>query len=242
MAITMAMAEATTTTAITSMDELALLHLLNLASPALPIGSYSWSQGLEAAVEGGWVRGEADLPGWMEGLLEQSLCRLDVPVLARCHRALAGADTAAFREWNDYALASRESRELQQEDLQTGAALLKLLRQLHPLDSRLPDTAADAIGLPAAFALAGVVWDISARATALGLLWSWAENQVAAGIKLIPLGQTAGQRVLRDIRPRIPPHLDRALARHDDDIGASLPGLALISAAHETQYCRLFRS
>ena len=225
------------------MDNLALLHLLNLVSPALPIGSYSYSQGLESAIEKGWVSNEAELEDWLDGILEYSLCRLDVPSLLQCHRAWSDGDRQQFALWNQRILASRESRELLLEDTQTGAALIKLLRQIYPADNKGGNDFPEGdISLPAAFAVAGNLWQIPAPETALALLWSWAENQVAAGIKLIPIGQTSGQRVLHHLKQRIPGCFDAALKLPQHQIGSGLPGLALASAAHETQYCRLFRS
>jgi len=225
------------------MDNLALLHLLNLVSPALPIGSYSYSQGLESAIEKGWVSNEAELEDWLDGILEHSLCRLDIPSLLQCHQAWSDGDRQKFALWNQRILASRESRELLLEDTQTAAALIKLLRQIYPADSNTgQDFPGGKISLPAAFAVAGHLWQIPAAETALALLWSWAENQVAAGIKLIPIGQTSGQRVLHHLKQRIPCCFEAALTLPLQQIGSGLPGLALASAAHETQYCRLFRS
>lgn len=225
------------------MNNLALLNLLNLVSPALPIGSYCYSQGLESAIENEWVRHEAELEDWLDGILEYSLCRLDVPALLRCHRAWSEDDQPRFAQWNERILASRESRELQLEDAQTGAALVKLMGQIYPTEPGGHDVFPEGrISLPAAFAVAGNQWQIPAPETALALLWSWAENQVAAGIKLIPIGQTAGQRVLDHLKQRIPSCLEAGLALPDLLIGSGLPGLALASAAHETQYSRLFRS
>ena len=222
------------------MDRLALLHLLNLASPALPIGSYSYSQGLESAIEQEWITDEAQLLDWLGGILEYSLGKLDIPLLARCYRALESADTAGFIAWNLRSLASREARELWLEDAQVGSALRKMLTRQHP-DIRFGDTEGD-ISLPAAFAMAAHHWNIPLDETALGLLWSWSENQVAAAIKLMALGQTGGQRVLGELKQRIPPCVERGLAIADEDIGSGLPGLAIASASHETQYSRLFRS
>jgi urease accessory protein len=222
------------------MNRLALLHLLNLASPALPIGSYSYSQGLESAIEREWITDETQLLDWLGGILEYSLGKLDIPLLARCYRALESADEAGFIAWNLRALASRETRELWLEDAQVGGALRKLLAQQHA-DSWLGATEGD-ISLPAAFAMAAHHWDIPLEEAALGLLWSWSENQVAAAIKLMALGQTGGQRILGKLKLRIPPCVDRGLAVADEDIGSGLPGLAIASASHETQYSRLFRS
>ncbi len=222
------------------MDKLALLHLLNLASPALPIGSYSYSQGLESAIEQAWVTDEAQLLDWLAGMLEYSLVKLDVPLMARCYHALETGDETGFIGWNLRALASREAHELWLEDIQVGGALRKLLIQQQP-DLRFGNVKGDT-SLPAAFAMAGYHWKIPLEETALGLLWSWSENQVAAAIKLMALGQTGGQRVLGELKQLIPELVPRGLAMADDDIGSGLPGLALASACHETQYSRLFRS
>ena len=227
----------------TTMNDLALLNLVNLVSPALPIGCYAWSQGLESAVERDWVSDEEGLLNWLLGLLEHSLCRLDVPMVQRCHRAWAGNDRASFLDWNERTLASRETQELRQEDAQTGTALIKLLSQLpSPERDSVSLLAKRHISLPAAFAVTGVCWSLHAKETALAFLWSWAENQVAAGIKLIPVGQTAGQRVLQQLKPAIANGLAEGLALSDEEIGSGLPGLALASSIHETQYSRLFRS
>ena len=222
------------------MDSLPLLHLLNLASPALPIGSYSYSQGLESAIEQAWIADEAQLLEWLAGMLEYSLVKLDVPIVGRCYHALQARDEAGFMGWNLRALASRETHELWLEDTQVGGALRKLLVQQQP-DLRFGDLTVDT-SLPAAFAMAGYHWEIPLEETALGLLWSWSENQVAAAIKLMALGQTGGQRVLGELKQLIPALVTHGLALTDEDIGSGLPGLALASACHETQYSRLFRS
>lgn len=224
------------------MEPLALLHLLNLVSPALPIGAFAWSQGLEYAVEEGWVSDEASLQDWIEGVMRNAQCRLDLPCLLRCHRAWQDNDLAAFQRWNHHLLASRESFELHQEDIHTGAALIKLLTQLTPDDTRIAGLRGQAIALAAAFAVATAHRQIDAADAALGYLWSWTENQVAAAIKLVPLGQTAGQRVLQQLKSIIPEAQTMGLSCPDDAIGAALPALAIASARHETQYSRLFRS
>jgi urease accessory protein len=224
------------------MNSLALLHFLNLVSPSLPIGAFAWSQGLEYAVEEGWVSDEASLQEWVEGVMRNAQCRLDVPCLLRCHRAWQDHDRDELQRWNQLLLASREGHELQLEDVHTGAALIKLLTQLAPDNDAIIALRSEIIALPTAFAIAAAHWQISAADAALGYLWSWTENQVAAAIKLVPLGQTAGQRVLQTLKTVIPAATQHALGCPDDDIGAALPGLAIASARHETQYSRLFRS
>jgi urease accessory protein len=231
------------TTVTDTMDDLSLLRLMNLVSPALPIGAFAYSQGLEYAVERGWVEDEQSLTEWVGGVLEYSLCRLDVPLLVRCHTAWQQRQWIVFRYWNSVLLASRESKELHLEDYQTGAALVKVIREWGLIDEAQDAALADAqIALAAAFAIATAGWQLPVRAAALGYLWSWTENQVAAAIKLIPLGQTAGQRILQQLTTTIVTCVEAGLARSDDDIGTGLPAFAMASARHETQYCRLFRS
>lgn len=224
----------------TSTDE-ALLRLLQLASPALPVGAFAYSQGLEYAVHAGSVRDEAGAGDWILGLLAHSLSALDVPVLARLYSAWQADDPAAVRRWSDFLLASRESKELLAQERQMGAALARLLTDLD-----IPEAAASVAEtsecFATMFALAAVRWRIPLEDALLGYLWSWCEGQVAAAVKLVPLGQTAGQRILSRAVAAIPKAAARGLALADDDIGGSAPGLAIAGSRHETQYSRLFRS
>jgi len=224
--------------AITATDT-ALLRLLQLASAALPVGAYAFSQGLEAAVEEGWVPDEAAAGEWFALQLEESLARVDLPLLLRLLRAARAGDADALAYWNAYLLACRESAELRLAETATGEALCRLLAQLEiPLPAPLPAQP----GFITAFASAGACWQLDSRAVGLGYAWSWLENQVAAATKLVPLGQTSAQRLLGGLLERVPAALDVAQAVADEDIGASLPALAMASAWHETQYSRLFRS
>lgn len=222
-------------------DGLALLRLLQLVSPALPVGAYAYSQGLEPAVAAGWVRDEASLRDWLFGVLEHSLCRLDLPVLGRLHRAWLEHDIAAVERWAAFLAAMRESAELQAEDRHLGLALARLLAELDIAEARAWTTHPD-VSWPVMFALAAARWKIPLAATRHGYLWAWCENQVAAAIKLMPLGQTAGQRILNDCAQRLPALLARHADPPDEEIGQMSPGLAIASARHETQYTRLFRS
>ncbi len=221
------------------------LHLLHLVSPALPIGAYAYSQGIEWAIEADWLRDEPGAPAntrlgrWLEGLLEHGLGRLELPVLLRCLDALKHDDGLALNHWNDYVRASRETRELLLEDEQMGMALARLLRDLNlPQGEPLlaPPT------YVSQFARACHGWAIAPQQALTGFAWSWLENQVAAATKLIPLGQTQAQQLLLRIMPRIESVCAQAMLWEDDDLGSSLPGLALASASHERQYSRLFRS
>ncbi|AOV15990.1 urease accessory protein UreF [Acidihalobacter aeolianus] len=221
--------------------DLALLRLMQLVSPALPVGAYAYSQGLEAAVEAGWVHDEATAAAWIEGVLAHGLTGADLPLLARLHAAWAAQDEAAVVRWTDVLHALRETAELREEDMQLGAALARVLagldvRAAEPWQRQRP------VAFATLFALAAVHWDIAPRQAMLGYAWTWAENQVAAAIKLVPLGQSAGQRILSGLIAALPARVDEALALSDDALGRSAPGYALASTAHARQYSRLFRS
>jgi urease accessory protein len=228
------------TTLLTTMPTANLHRLLQLVSPTLPVGAFTYSQGLEWAVERGWVDGEATLEAWTEALLCQPMARLEVPLLGRLHQAAAADDRQALAGWTRELLASRETRELRQEERQRGRALAALLQDLGLLDASLATIARDS--QLTGFAVAAVRWEIPLPAAAQGHLWSWLEGSVLAGVKLIPLGQTAGQRILARLSPRLPALVQTGLALDDDAIGAGCPAQLIASSRHETQYTRLFRS
>ncbi|MEZ5593781.1 MAG: urease accessory UreF family protein [Gammaproteobacteria bacterium] len=222
-------------------DNLALLRLLQLVSPSLPVGAYAYSQGLEYALEAAWVQDESSARDWIFGVLQHGLTYLDVPVFARLHQAWASNNTDNVQYWNDYLFAARESAELQQEEQHLGRALARLLSNQGMVAAQ-PWQGADRVCFATLFTLAAVCWDISAPAAANGYLWSWTENQTMAATKLVPLGQTAAQRILSQAQPFIVAAVNEGLTLDDADITGALPGLALASALHETQYSRLFRS
>ena len=214
------------------------LHLLQLASPALPVGAYAYSQAMEYAVEAGWLDGEA-LSAWLADGLQLGVAQLDLPVLARAYAADAAGDFDGLQHWNNRLLAARETRELLLEDQQLGGALLRLLRSL--LEEPLP-AFEQAPGFAVSFAIAAQRWSIPLEEAQNAYCYSWLENQVAAATKLVPLGQTAAQQLLVTLFAEIPGTLRAATDVTDDDIGLSLPGLALASCRHERQHTRLFRS
>jgi urease accessory protein len=223
------------------MDDLAEIRLMQLISPALPIGAFTYSQGLEWAVEVGWINGEDSLKDWLTGQMEDGLAHLDLPILRRLYEACVAQDLEALAFWADYLLASRETRELRLEENQRGRALTRLLIDLgidRAEEWRKVLQQCQAAG----FALVCTVWNIPMRRALLGYAWGWLENQVAAAIKLIPLGQTSGQRVQLELSTGLPDIVDLGLALADSAIGSSAPALAIASSYHETQYTRLFRS
>ncbi|RBW49355.1 urease accessory protein UreF [Marinobacter sp. F3R11] len=220
--------------------DLALLGLMQLVSPALPIGAFAWSQGLESAFELGWVNNEADLQEWLEGVLEDGLSRCELPLLVRLQTAWAAGDAEAIAQWNDWLHATRETAELSDEDTRLGAALVTLLRSLGllPEANLIPDEP----GYITMFAWVAHYRNVPERQTLLGYAWAWLENQLAVACKALPLGHTAAQRVTEHMRPLLVTAVEIALQRNDEELGPILPGLALGSALHETQYSRLFRS
>lgn len=214
------------------------LHLLHLSSPALPIGAYAYSQGLEFAIESGWVNGPA-LEAWLKDGLHLGVAQLDLPILLRARSALADTDMTQLNHWNDFLLANRETRELLLEDQQIGTALLRLLNSLS--DEALP-TLEQAPGYAIAFAIACEHWNIDADSALQSFCYSWLENQVTAATKLVPLGQTDAQRLLLRLLGGVAKACVIGRGLEDHALGLSLPGLALASCGHERQHTRLFRS
>jgi urease accessory protein len=220
---------------------LTLLRLLQLASPTLPVGAYAYSQGLEYAVDSDWISSETDARNWILGLLRHTQTYLDVPVFARLYHAWRTDDDGTVSYWNAYLYAARETRELQQEDHHLGTALARLLADL-AVTGASAWRHLDRVCFATLFALAAVRWQIKLDEAVTGYLWAWIENQVAAATKLVPLGQTAGQRILAVAIPEIDSAVQKGLLLADDDIGCSAAGLGMSWALHETQYPRLFRS
>lgn len=237
----MATTTATMDTITTTADPLPLLRLLQLASPALPVGAFNFSQGLEYAVEQGWVRDGPGAAEWILGVAAHSVATLDLPMLLRMHAAWDAGDPAAAQRLSQELIAARETQELRAEERHLGQALAKVLAGFGIAAAR--DWQRNpAASYAALFALAASDARATARDTAVAYLWSWAENQVLAAVKLIPLGQTDGQRALEAIRLRIPEMVAAAARLMDEDIGSTTPLALMASAWHETQYTRLFRS
>lgn len=223
-----------------------LIRLLQLASPALPVGAYTYSQGLEWAVESGAVRDEASVARWIGDLLEWNLARFEGPLLAQLMRAWEDGDDAQVVALNADFLASRESAELRAETVQMGYSLVRLLADLDAFAAlpgrRVRLVALDTPSFPTAWAAAAAAWAIPVDMALPAYLWAWLENQVMAAVKAVPLGQSAGQRLLATLGGRIPELAAQAARLSADQWSNFTPGLALASSRHETQYTRLFRS
>lgn len=225
----------------------AWLQLMQLASPALPVGGFSYSEGLEAAVESGRIANEAQARDWLLDQLRLALGRADLPACAAAMRAWLEGDVARIVALNDWLLQTRETRELRQQTEQMGRSLLEWLKNKTPGESSAAQLQALAALQPApswpiAFALAAAQTGAPLREAMLAHAFGWAENMVGAAIKAVPLGQSAGQRMLEALSGAIPACVDAALAMADDQRQAFTPMLAILSAQHEAQYSRLFRS
>lgn len=216
---------------------MSLAALLQLASPTLPVGAYSYSQGLESAIDAGIVRDEASAASWIGDGARLVLARYEAPVWLRLHRAFCAGDALAVTGWNEDLLATRETHELRAETVQMGYSLAQLMRTLgHALEFD------GEIAYATAHAWACRCWSVGEREGLMAYLYGWAENQVMAALKTVPLGQSAGQRLLLGLRPAFDDCVDTAMRLDDADLGTQSPMLALLSSAHESQYSRLFRS
>ncbi len=220
---------------------LALARLLQLASPALPVGAYTYSQGLEWAVESGAVHDEASASRWIVDCLEYGVASFEAVTLSHMQAAWSDYDPPRLIALNDAFIASRETAELRAETLQMGHSLARLLGDLPGFPARnwaqfTPPS------FPLAWSCAAAHWRIAAEDTLIAYLWSWAENQVMAALKAVPLGQTAGQRLLLALGERLPGLAARAAGTAFEDAENFLPAFAIASSLHETQYTRIFRS
>lgn len=217
------------------------VRLLQLASPALPIGGYSYSTGLESAIEAGRVRDPATAFDWIDDALSLVIGRFDAPLLAAALQACQAADHPRLAELNRMALAGRETAELRLESEQMGYSLTQWIIQVAagealPLDPSRP------VAATIAWAMAAWRLQLNARDAVTGFLWSFAENQVMVLIKTMPMGQIQAQKVLHRLGPRIEAVTEAALQMPAQRWSNAAPGLAIASMQHETQYSRLFRS
>ncbi len=231
----------------TPLPAASFLQLMWLASPALPVGGFSYSEGLESAIENAGLASEAAVGNWLLDQLHITQTRGDMALIAKAVGAWRRGDRAHVRELNDWVLHTRETSELRLQAEQMGRSLTEWLRNQHQHDpggllptvqwlAALPPT------YPVAFALAASITQAPVREVLLAYAFGWAENMVQAALKSMQLGQSAGQRILARLADAIPPAADHAAALPDSERQAFSPMLAILSARHETQYSRLFRS
>lgn len=226
------------------MQAASLLHLLQLSSPSLPVGAYSYSQGLEAAIENGLVSNQVSAHEWITGLLHQVVAGFEAPVLWRLLHAFAARDAAAVAAWTECFIAARDTTEFRAETIQMGYSLAKLALDLELADDELRAILLQQpeVPFPTALAYAAVALNVPADAALLGMLFSWVENQVLVCVKSVPLGQVAGQRLLLSLAPEIEAAAQTAQQLADHQLSNWAPGLSLLSMQHEVQYSRLYRS
>ena len=221
-----------------------LARLLQLASPALPVGAYSYSQGLEAAVESGAVRDAASAGRWIEDVLAFSVGRFEAPAWHRLYTAWSAHDFDSVRRLDSWFIATRETAELRAETLQMGYSLRRLCLEVGEFDRAVLEEldSFGEIAFPTAYSFAAAQWNLPAREALIAYLWCWLENQVMAALKAVPLGQTDGQKLLLRLGGRLDGIADEAAGAEDSMLANFAPGLAIASSRHETQYSRLFRS
>jgi urease accessory protein len=219
----------------------ALLRLLHLASPALPIGTFAYSHGLESAVVLGYIEGADDTRTWIAGVLRQSLRTWDMPILVRMYGAFRAGDVKTARTWNRRLLASRPTAELAEEDRQLGQALSRVL--IHLGVAGAAEWHEDPhVTYEAMFALAAAMYEVPIDSALSAYAFAWCEMLVGAATKLVPLGQTQSQQILAGLTETIDSAVADGLTRADDDLSAFAPMHTMASALHESQYSRLFRS
>jgi urease accessory protein len=219
----------------------ALPQLLRLASPMLPVGAYAYSQGMEWAVQEGAIADEDGALAWIAHLLRFNVGTLEAPLWRRLYRAWQENDVEAARHWNERFIAIRETAEFRAETLQMGTALKAVLDATHEIDTGLLDQI-ESPAFPTAFSFAAHGLGVPVREGLTGYLWAWGENQVSAAMKLVPLGQSSGQRIFVKLVALLPEITDNALGMQDQSLSNFAPALAIASSRHETQYTRLFRS
>ncbi len=226
-----------------SLQPASLLQLIWLASPALPVGGFSYSEGLEAAVESGFVHDEHSAADWLVDQLQLTLVRSDLSVMAQAIDAWRRDDVEVLRQLNTWVLTTRETSELRAQTEQMGRSLLEWLRNHHTASAeQIAACATFNPTYPIAFALAVAGTQASARDGLLAFTFGWAENMTQSAIKAVPLGQSAGQRILAQLAAAIPDAVQQGMALPEEDRQAFSPLWAILSSQHETQYSRLFRS
>jgi urease accessory protein len=220
----------------------ALLRLLQLTNSALPVGAYSYSEGLETLCQQGAIASATDLQDWLSQELQQGAIAIEIAIMRRCWQAHQQEHWSDLMAWNDWFIANRETEELRLQSLQMGRSLLRLLRDLGETASIPIELLESSCSFPCAFGIGASGWGIGLRESVLGYGQSWVTNGVSAGVKLIPLGQTQGQAIILALMDLITAMSDRILSQADEAMEGCSWGLQLASMAHESLYSRLFRS
>ncbi|MGL5033769.1 MAG: urease accessory protein UreF [Microcystaceae cyanobacterium] len=218
------------------------LSLLQFVSPALPVGAYSYSEGLEWLVDQEIIANGIALESWLNLELKQGSIRLETAILLRAYQSILEHNLEDLSYWNDYLSASRETLELRQQSWQMGQSLRKLLLDLFPEMAYLFTNLSPRCNYAIVWAIAASCWRVEPQLILLGYLQSWVSNLVSAGVRLVPLGQTTGQKILGNLQPQLITTSQELLSLQDEDLQSCSWGLSLASMNHESQYTRLFRS
>lgn len=229
---------------VAKMSSASLSRLLQLASPMLPVGAYSYSQGLEWAIESGEVSDIDSAKHWIGDVLDLYFAHFELPVLLRLFNAWQQMDKADIHYWDNYYQAGRDNSEALAETRQMAYSLLRLQHDLAswPAEVLVIADELEQPAFPTIYAASAVFWDISVNDMLHAYAWSWLENQVSAVMKTVPLGQVAGQQILSALAMTIPGLVDEATQLPATDISNFCPALSIAGCLHETQYSRLFRS
>lgn len=219
-----------------------LLRLLQLSNSALPVGAYSYSEGLETLIEFHQIKDNLTLALWLRQELRYGSIRLETAVMNRAFNINRSGNISLLKHWNDWLSAARETEEMRQQSWQMGYSLSKLIQQIEPGASELIQACGNPCNYAIAFGTIAAYWEIDIAAVTLAYLQSWALNLINAAVKLIPLGQTTGQKLLLDLNGAIAIATDEILELEDDDLCSCGWGFSLASMNHETLYTRLFRS
>lgn len=218
-----------------------LLPLLQLVSPALPVGAYTYSEGLETLVQAGQIKTAADLQQWLMQELQHGGIQVEAAILVRAYQAAIQADSVQLANWNQWLSAFRETEEMREQSWQMGRSLTRLLSELQPQSQSLL-VRCDPCNFAIAFAVAAAHWQIDQSETVIGYLQSWVANLINAGVRLIPLGQTQGQQILLHLSTPLEQTCAAVLNLSDDQLECCSWGVSIASMNHETLYSRLFRS
>lgn len=224
------------------MNDSAILYLLQIASPSLPVGAYSYSEGLETLVEKRIIANKNQLKCWLEQELKYGAIRLEAALMLRSYQSFKNDNLRELTNWNHWVSAAKETKELRQQSWQMGQSLLKLLGDCDEELQKVGNVFENNCNKAIAFGIGAAHWQIETKATVIGYLSSWATNLINAGVKLIPLGQTTGQQILLSLHPLIMQQTAEILLIKNEDLNSCGWGLAIASMGHENQYTRLFRS
>lgn len=219
-----------------------LLALLQLVSPSLPVGAYTYSEGIETLVQTGQITTAEALEDWLTQELQYGAMRVEAAVLVRVYGAMQQSDWPQIADWNQWLSALRETEEMREQSWQMGRSLTRLLHSLQPESEAILDSCGEPCNFAIAFAVAAFCWQIALPDAVLGYLQSWAANLVNAGVRLIPLGQTQGQQVLLNLAAPLQQTREQTLLLPDSALECCSWGVSIASMQHETLYSRLFRS